>query len=219
MNLQDRINELFRDNPDKNQSELAAFLKISRTSVNDWISGKSKSINAANTFGVAKFFNVNPEWVGTGKGKKTITDINEKSPGYSSICNIPIVGQTQLGDDGFWADLGYPEGFGDGYIEFPTKDRQAYALRCVGESMRPRIRNGEFIIIEPSIEVNYGDDVLVKATNDRVMVKKLLYKKDNRIYLQSINENYPTFSLAVNEIAGMYHIAAIVPSNRWIKYP
>lgn len=219
MNLQDRINALFRDNPDKKPSELAHFLKITKTSVSDWMHGKSKTINAINTFGVAKFFNANPEWVGTGKGPKYLEIVNERKQIYTSIKNIPVVGQTQLGDNGYWTDMGYPEGFGEGYIEFPSKDRQAYALRCVGDSMRPRIRNGEFVIIEPSIEVNYGDDVLVKALDGRVMVKTLLYKREGRIYFQSINEKYPNISITAEEIVGMYYVAAIVPSNRWMKYP
>lgn len=219
MSLQDRINELFDDHPDKSYSDLARYLKITKTSVSEWVHGKTKTIAVENAFGVARFFNANPEWVGIGKGPKYLQSVNERKQIYTSIKNIPVVGQAQLGDNGYWIDMGYPEGFGDGYIEFPSNDRQAYALRCIGDSMRPRIRNGEFVIIEPSIEVNYGDDVLIKSIDGRVMVKTLLYKRDGRIYLQSINENHPNISFPTEEIESMYYVAAIVPSNRWMKYP
>lgn len=55
---------------------------------------------------------------------------------------IPVVGSAQLGDNGHFCDLEYPVGHGDGSIDWPTKDPNAYALRCNGESMKPRIRHG-----------------------------------------------------------------------------
>lgn len=218
MNLQDRINELFRDNPDKKASDLARYLKITKTSVSDWMHGKSKTINAINTFGAAKFFNVNPEWLGTGKGKKYLDTLNEENKNHISTIVIHVAGQARFIDNRIWAVMNNPDEYGNGYIEFFSHDRKAYALRCIDDAMRPRIRNGEFIIIEPSNEVNYGDDVLITATDGRVMVKTLLYKRDGRVYLQSINENHPNISLSAGEIESMHYVAAIVPSNRWMKF-
>jgi phage repressor protein C with HTH and peptisase S24 domain len=68
--LQERINELFNDQPEKKAADLARFAKISRSAVSDWRSGKTKTISGENAFSVAKFFGVNPEWVQTGNGKK-----------------------------------------------------------------------------------------------------------------------------------------------------
>lgn len=61
-----------------------------------------------------------------------------------------MVGTAQLGDDGYFCELQYPVGHGDGRINWPTRDPNAYALRCKGESMKPRIRHGEFVVIEPN---------------------------------------------------------------------
>lgn len=62
---------------------------------------------------------------------------------------VPVVGTVQAGDEGYWDELQYPVGHGDGFIRYPSRDRNAYALRVKGDSMRPRIKPGEFIIALP----------------------------------------------------------------------
>lgn len=225
MTLQNRILELFADQLDKSPALLARFLKISPAAISDWMTGKTKKMDVDNVFGVAEFFGALPKWVGTGKGKKYPDKETAKAYGVSSpngyyaiLRKVPILGNVQLGDDGYWTDLDYPEGYGDGFIDFPTNDGQAYALHCVGESMRPRIKNGEFVIIEPNIEAQPGDEVLVKGNDDRVMIKKLLYTRADHIYLLSINENHHPISLPLNEISALHPVAAIIQSSRWIKH-
>lgn len=67
MNLQERIIHLL-ETSGKSQSDLARFLGISRATVSDWKSGKIKSLSSENAFKAGQFFNVNPEWLATGKG-------------------------------------------------------------------------------------------------------------------------------------------------------
>jgi phage repressor protein C with HTH and peptisase S24 domain len=69
MSLQERINQLFEENPDKSQSDLSRFVGVSRATVSDWRSGKTKSINSENAFKTGTFFNVSPEWLVTGKDR------------------------------------------------------------------------------------------------------------------------------------------------------
>jgi len=147
--------------------------------------------------------------------------IGESNGHYTSelgiFSRIPVVGTAQLGDNGHWYELDYPVGYGDGAISYPTKDKNAYAIRCVGDSMRPRIKNGEFVIVEPNAEPQPGDEVLVKAKDGRVMVKTLLYKREGRIYLQSINESHPSISIQEQDIEKMHYIAAFAKKPWLIK--
>ena len=105
-----------------------------------------------------------------------------EAPELGVFSIIPVVGTAQLGDNGHWSELGYPAGHGDSEIDFPTRDKNTYALRCVGTSMMPRIRDGEFVIIEPNTEVQPGDDVMVMSKSGKVMVKTFLYKRDDRVH-------------------------------------
>lgn len=139
----------------------------------------------------------------------------EHAPELGMCRKIPVVGMAQLGDNGHWCEIDYPTGHGDGYIGYPSKDDHAYALRCIGDSMKPRIKNGEFVIIEPNTEAISGDEVLVRSIDGRVMVKTLLYKRDGHVYLQSINEAYPSISLSMENISIIHPIVAIVKSVLW----
>lgn len=128
---------------------------------------------------------------------------------------VPVVGKAKLGDDGFFAELEYPVGHGDGYVDCPTDDPNAYALHCVGSSMLPRIKPGEFVVMEPGREVVPGDEVLVRSTDGRVMVKELLYIRDGQVHLGSVNDNQPKLAIPIQEIDRMHYVAAIVKRARW----
>ena len=148
--------------------------------------------------------------------------VNENSTPYNVIPiikakNVPVVGKAQLGDNGHWCEIDYPTGHGDGYIAHATKDENAYALRCVGDSMKPRINNGEFVIVEPNTEAQPGDEVLVKSTDGRVLIKIYLYKRDGSLYLQSVNEAHPIIAIPLENVEKLHFISAIIKSVNWHK--
>lgn len=128
---------------------------------------------------------------------------------------IPVVGTAQLGDDGYFCDLEYPVGHGDGLVDWPTRDGNAYALRCKGESMKPRIRHGEYVIIEPNHPYVPGDEVLVKSVDGKVMVKQLAYIRDGMVHLDSVNESHPRVSIAQENVASIQYVAGIAKSALW----
>lgn len=139
----------------------------------------------------------------------------EEAPAIMAGKRVPVVGTAQLGDNGFWAELETPVGFGDGYIPFPVKTSNAYALRCRGESMKPRIKNGEFVIVEPEVPPSPGDEVLVKAIDGRVMVKELLYVRDGIVHLLSVNEAHGKLAIPLVEIECMHFVTAIARRSMW----
>ena len=124
---------------------------------------------------------------------------------------VPIVGRAQLGKDGYWFETDHPVGFGDGYIEWSTSDTKAYALEAYGDSMEPRIRHGEFVIIEPSTPYQFGDEVLVTTTETppRQMVKILLYFKEDRYHFASVNGSHPEIRLGISEVEKIHFVAGI----------
>lgn len=182
--------------------------------------------SSAHDIELATALDINPVWLKNGDSKYAPAWLLVPQDGISelaktldeSLRRVPIVGNAQLGDNGYWCDMNYPEGAGDGYIKFPTEDEDAYAVRCVGDSMRPRIKHGEFVIIEPHSRIMPGEEVLIKAIDGRVMIKTYLYERDGHIYFQSINENHPSISILKEDIDAMHYVAAVIKSSRWIKY-
>lgn len=141
----------------------------------------------------------------------------EEGPKIGRLLRVPVVGMAQLGDNGFWAELETPVGYGDGFIPFPAKSRNAYALRCRGDSMKPRIKNGEFVVVDPEIEPAPGDEVLLKAKDGRVMVKELLYIRDEAVHLLSVNEAHGKMTFPMADIDCLHCIAGIMPAHTWVK--
>ncbi len=128
---------------------------------------------------------------------------------------VPVVGSAQLGDDGYWAELEHPVGHGDGYIDFHTTDPNAYALRCKGDSMAPRIKEGEFVLVEPNSVPHPGDEVMVKSEDGRVMIKELLYVREGLVHLASVNEAHGRITIPVDQITAMHLVAGIAKRVRW----
>ena len=135
--------------------------------------------------------------------------IRERAPG------VPVVGTAQLGDEGYFHDLEHPVGHGDGYVDWPTRDPNAFALRCKGESMKPRIRHGEYVVIEPNHAYLPGDEVLVRSEDGRVMVKQLAYIRDGMVHLDSVNESHPRISIAQEQVKAIQYVAGIAKSALW----
>lgn len=199
---------------------LASVAGVGTDVASQWLEGEGPEISLVQAVKLQNTYGINSVWLTKGKGDPGVAvrfsdefrPIPIKETDWKPI---PVVGMAQLGDNGHWADLEYPVGHGEGYIDFPSRDPNAYALKCVGDSMRPRIRDGEFVIVEPNHPIEPGDDVLVKSKDGRVMVKTFLYQRAGRAHLISINEAHPPMAFADEEIEKMHYVAATARPSMW----
>lgn len=126
---------------------------------------------------------------------------------------IPVVGEVRGGDDGYLDEFQYPVGHGEGYVDYPTTDPNAYALRVRGDSMHPRYRAGEFVVVEPNIEPQVGDDVVVECTNGKKMLKQLNWHREGEVQLLSINNGYAPLTIPDDEIESIHLVAGRARRN------
>lgn len=119
---------------------------------------------------------------------------------------VPITGSVRGGDDGYLVQDVVP----DGWVEYWTGDPQAYALRIKGDSMHPRYRAGEFVVITPSIEAQPGRDVVVKLHNGKCLLKQLNWVHADEIQLLSINNGYAPMTLPREEVECIARVAGSV---------
>jgi phage repressor protein C with HTH and peptisase S24 domain len=145
----------------------------------------------------------------TGQYEENVTE----APALRSAMRIPVVGHIRGGDDGYLEELEYPAGYGDGHIEYWTKDPQAFALRIKGDSMHPRYRAGEYAVVTPGIEASPGMDVAVKLTNGKKLLKQLNWVRGDEIQLLSINNGYAPMTIPMNEIESIHRVAGSVPAD------
>jgi len=63
----------------------------------------------------------------------------------------------------------------------------AFILRLVGESMHPRLRSGEQVVVEPDIPPVRNEDVLVELRDGTGIVKEYRGQKDGYVFLFQYN--------------------------------
>ena len=198
--------------------ELASVAGVSIETCSLWLGGIGPEISLAQAVAIQNAYGVNSVWLVKGKGEPGVAV--RDAEGFRPITDlhwggVPVVGFAQLRDNRHFADINYPVGYGDGHVASPTADKDAYALRCVGDSMRPRIKDREFVVAEPNHPIEPGDEVLVKSKDGGVMVKEFLYKRAGRLHLVSVNEAHSPITIAEEEIEKMHYVGWIVKPSAW----
>lgn len=140
----------------------------------------------------------------------------DEAPALRPFRSLPVVGEVMGGIDGYLEEFQHPAGHGDGTVAFPAKHKSAYALRVRGDSQRPRIRPGEYIIVEPDMEARPGDEVVVKLTDGRKLLKQLLYIRDGDVSLGSVNDAYAPITVALSEVESIHPVTGILPRGAFI---
>jgi phage repressor protein C with HTH and peptisase S24 domain len=120
---------------------------------------------------------------------------------------VPLLGFAQAGSDGFFDDAGFPAGQGWDEIAFPgLQEDGVYALEISGDSMSPVFRDGDRILVSPSIEPRRGDRVVVKTNAGEVMAKELARVTAKTIELSSLNRDYADRVIERGDVAWIARI-------------
>lgn len=140
------------------------------------------------------------------------SNVEEALP-LSSSRLLPVVGHVKGGDDGYLEELQYPVGHGEGFVPYWTRDKDAYALRVKGDSMHPRYRAREFIVVTPSIEAQQGNDVVVRLKDGRKLLKQFNWRRDGELQLLSINDGYAPMTISLSDVESIHRVAGGVPPD------
>lgn len=200
------------------RAQFAEHVGVSAATASDWESGAIKNIEGRNLIRAAQVLRVSAESLfdeTPAPSKQQRRKAGEMSaPVFPvSLARIPVVGTAQLGDDGYWHEFDSPVGHGDGYALFPTSDKNAFGLHVQGDSMRPRFKPGEVVIIEPNKKVESGQEVCVKTTDGRVMVKVLDWRRHGMTQLSSVNEDHKPITLKDQQIEFVYRVVGSVQAD------
>ncbi len=210
----DIVAQLLESRFDGNKAALARAIGKDATTVSRWFSDTENRKNIGEQ--VAREIEERlalPRYTLDGPAAHSAREPAPREYLDSWLRSVPVVGTAQLGDSGYWDELQHPPGQGDGAVSYPTRDRNAYALRVKGDSMRPRIRPGEFVIIEPNAIPEPGDEVLVRTRDGRSMVKLLASRRSGLVELRSVNEDHAPITLDEAEIELMHYVGGIAKSG------
>jgi len=107
---------------------------------------------------------------------------------------VPVVNLAQCNNSENFSDKGHLMDIADDYRLAHTKDDNAFYVRAEGDSMCPHIEPGDLVLIEPIMPVNNADIVFAR-TDKGAVVKRLYVSSDKRIFLLSLNSNYPPLEI------------------------
>jgi phage repressor protein C with HTH and peptisase S24 domain len=114
---------------------------------------------------------------------------------------VPLIGLAQAGNQSYFDASGFPTGQGWDEIRFPAvNDEHAYALEISGDSLAPAYREGAFIIVSPAASIRRGDRVVVKTTDEELLVNELKRRTARTIELRSIDPAHGERTLPVRDV-------------------
>jgi len=110
----------------------------------------------------------------TGTPIDTFVQLMEESRRSALRRMLPLIGLTHAGKVGCFDGSGFPSGPGWEEIAFPAlDDKHAYALEISGDALLPAYTDGTLLIVSPAASIRRGDRVVIKTTDDGVMVSEL----------------------------------------------
>lgn len=165
---------------------------------------------------IASALGVSTEWLVSGNEPAPSTNmasdnVFEYAGAAARPAVLPVAGIAQLGENG-WYDEIDADG-SEGYVEHHTSDADAYALRVKGDSMHPAIRNGWYVIVEPSMSLAGGLYAAVALRDGRKLVKEYLYETPSEYALQSVNGG-TRLTIDRDDILTIHGVAAVVAPSK-----
>ena len=125
----------------------------------------------------------------TGVGFSEFAALTERVRPPSSRA-VPLIGFAQAGAAGVFDEAGVPVGQDWDEIDFPGQGEDGvYALEITGDALAPVYRDGDRILVSPSVEPRRGDRVVVKTTGGELLVRELARVTARSVELASLTRD------------------------------
>lgn len=186
MEFKDRLKEL-RQAKNLTQSDLAEAIKSTKQAISQYERGIRRP-DFETLEALCDQFNVSSDYL-LGKSDVTVRLLNSEelkllNGSKGTAIRIPVYGRVAAG-----IPMSAIENIVD-YEEIPDTWSGVYgALKVKGDSMEPRIREGDTLIVRIQDDAESGDIVVALVNGEDATVKKLIKQPDG-IVLQPFNPKY-----------------------------
>ncbi|CAN5150538.1 helix-turn-helix transcriptional regulator [soil metagenome] len=120
---------------------------------------------------------------------------------------VPLIGFAQAGAEGVFDETGAPVGARWDEIDFPGLGEDGvYALEITGDALAPVFRDGDRILVSPSVQPRRGDRVVVKTTDGELLVKELARVTARSVELASLTRGGQDRTLDLAEVVWIARI-------------
>ena len=160
-------------------TEFGKMTGIPKSSVSMYLSGQ-RQMRADRIGDISEKFGIDPAWL-------MDKDVPMRKPvEITDVVEVPIYGRVAAGNGVCaYEDI-------SGYVTVSKKlasTGEIFALRIAGDSMEPRISNGDIVIVRKQSDADNGDTIIALINGDDAVCKRLR-KYDGGIMLLSNNPKY-----------------------------
>ena len=172
--------------------EVGKIVGVSKATVQRWESGEISNMRRDKVLLLAKALHTTPSYLMGWEDDAENQSHLQKSKGVK----IPVLGRVVAGIpiDAVEEILDYEE-----ISEDMARQGEFFALQVKGDSMEPRIVDGDVVIVRKQEDVDSGDIAIVLVNGDEATIKKI-QKFDGGINLVPSNQSYPVLTYSYNDI-------------------
>lgn len=126
---------------------------------------------------------------------------------------VPIKAYSKMGNDGYFSEMGYCGGGGDGYVPSLTAGKYAYAVKGSGDSMYPAVRNGWFVVCDPDATPQPTEFVEVQLKDGRRTIKEFIGVISGVLHVLAVNGS-TRLTFDMSEVENIVAVVEIIPPSR-----
>lgn len=204
----DRIREA-RENKELDQATLARKANIVTRTLQRWEKGEQIPDGVSITK-IAKATGVHPHWLLTGEGDMypqpdNVYPLPQTFHRKNTLVDLPLVAAVPAGK----LNASFHPDYVDDYIAVDDiKDPQAFALRVKGNSMAPRIEDGDTVVVSPAQEAHNGDICVVRVNGEDTL-KKVKFE-GNYIHLVPLNPDFEPVTVKKRDVDFCWKVVKLI---------
>jgi repressor LexA len=194
------------------QADIAAKIDIATRTVQRWEKGEQVP-DSNYLMRIAKVTGVAAHWLLTGEGEMFVRDqqkLNVLPLPTSRYKKVQLVSLPLLSSvpGGALSQTFHPDHV-DRYITVDNvRDANAFALEVKGNSMAPRIENGDIIVVSPTHEVRNGDICVVRVDEEDTV--KRIKIDEQFVHLIPLNPEYEPMVVRKRDVSFMWRVIKVI---------
>jgi repressor LexA len=207
----DRLREA-RENKEMEQTLLADKIGVAARTVQRWEKGEQVPDGTA-IMKIARATGAVANWLLTGEGEMYEAprrpDNVYPMPGtfrrQKRLIHLPLISSVPAGKV---ATMFHPD-YAEQYVTVDdVKDPQAFALRVKGNSMAPRIEDGDIVVVSPQAEAHNGDICVVRVSGEDTLKKVKL--EGTYLHLIPLNPEFEPVTVKKKDVDFVWKVVKLI---------
>ncbi len=202
-----------RETKEMDQGTLAERAGVVTRTLQRWEKGEQVPDGVALTR-LARATGVQASWLLTGDGEmypappprpENVYTLPGSNRRRVKTMDVPLISAVPAGKV---ATLFHPDYVDDYVTVDDVKDPQAFALKVKGNSMSPRIEDGDVVIVSPQQEARSGD-ICVARVNGEDTLKKVKFE-GNYVHLIPLNPEFDPVTVKKRDVNFVWKVVKLI---------